>query len=261
MTYLHKNSVSLASPLHDPDARLLELLKVCGEDLLQQYGGNAVVSISPSTSPQIVSLLREQQFITVRQRENAAKNIGNNYLNALRFSFTLKTKYVHLIDFDRALHWISRFPRELRDVLNIFLTCQDFISFVRTKRAFETHPNIQRSTEAVINAIASEVAGVDIDIMSGSFGFDKHLAKKIISEVKQKDYGIYAEFLRVALKNKSLISTIEVEGLEWETPDQFKDEIRQKGYTGWLQEFESLAQWGKRIDLVEDSAGILTKTT
>lgn len=256
---LYRSSVCLASPLHDPDGRLLELLQAHGQKLLQRYKGNAVVSVSPATAPDVIALLKSQQFTIQMQRKDSSVLLGNNYLNALKLALPTKAHYIHLIDFDRALHWMHRFPRELRDVLDIFPSCQGFISFVRTKRAFETHPQTQRSTENVVNAIASEVAGVDVDIMSGSFGFEAKLAKKMVEEVKQKDYGIYAEFLRVAIKHKSLISTIEVEGLEWETPDQFQNEIRAKGYTEWLQEFESLAQWGRRIELVENSAHVLIK--
>lgn len=249
----------LASPLHDPEGRLLELLAAKGEALLKLYKGNVAVSVSPTTSPDIIALLKQQGFLVSIQRKDAAVMLGNNYLNAIKLALSTDAQFVHLVDFDRALHWVKRFPRELRDVLEIFPSCQAFVSFVRTKRAFQTHPNIQRSTEHIVNAIASEVAGVDVDIMSGSFGFENSLAKKILQEVKQKDYGIYAEFLRIAVKHHSLISTIEVEGLEWETPDQFKDEIREQGYVEWLEQFESLAQWGKRVKLVENSAGVLIK--
>lgn len=250
------NAICLASPFHDPDARLLEFIQENGEKLLQRYNGNAVISVSPTTSPKIISLLRSQQFTVQIQRKDSVKLIGNNYLSSIKLALPTKTRYIHLVDFDRALHWIKRFPRELRDIIEIFPSCQGFISFVRTKRAFETHPFIQRATEQVVNSIAAEVAGVDVDIMSGSYGFENLLAKKILTDVKQKDYGIYAEFLRIAIKHHSLISTIEVEGLEWETPDQFQREIRQKGYMEWLQEFESLAQWGRRVELVKESTDV-----
>jgi len=251
--------VCLASPLHDPEGRLLELLAEKGEALLKLYKKNGAVSLSSTTSPEIIALLKKQGFITSVQRKDLSMPLGNNYLSAMKLALSTNAQFIHVVDFDRALHWMKRFPRELRDVQALLPSCQEFTSFVRTKRAFETHPNIQRSTEQIVNSIASEVAGVDVDIMSGSFGFERSLAKNVITEVKQKDHGIYAEFLRIAIKHKVLISTIEVEGLEWETPDQFQNEIRQKGYAEWLQQFESLAQWGKRVKLVEDSADVLIK--
>ena len=59
-------------------------------------------------------------------------------------------------------------------------------------------------------------------------------------------------------KNKVQINTMEVEGLEWETPDQFKDKIEQEGYSAWLNNFESLPEWEKRVKLIEDSTDVLT---
>ena len=47
-------------------------------------------------------------------------------------------------------------------------------------------------------------------------------------------------------------------GLEWETPDQFKDKIEQEGYSAWLNEFESLPEWQRRLKLIEDSTNVLT---
>lgn len=251
------SSVCLASPFHDPEGRFLDLIKENGKKLLQLYQGKAVISVSPTTSPSVISLLNSLQFTIKMQRKNSEVLIGNNYLNAIEIAINTKTRYVHLVDFDRALHWIKRFPRELRDVLDIFPSCQGYTSFIRTKRAFETHPQTQRSTENVINIIASEAAGVDIDIMSGSYGFGANLAKKIIQEARRKDFGIYAEFLLIAIKHHFLISTIDVGGLEWETPDQFQREIRRESYSAWLKHFQSLSEWQKRINLLEESAEVL----
>jgi hypothetical protein len=183
--------------------------------------------------------------------------VGANYLAVLKMATKSSNEHIHLLDFDRALHWVKRFPRELRDVIAILPTYKGYVSFVRTSRAFKSHPQTQKATEKIINIIASEVAGITIDIMSGSFGFQKSLAQKIIKEAKRRDYGIYAETLLIALRYRYLIATIEVEGLEWETPDQFKKNIQQEGYAAWLHEFESLPEWKKRVTLLEHSTDVL----
>ncbi len=252
------SSVFFASPLHDPEGRLTEMLKEYGPKLLRIYAGNAVVSVSPTTSPGIISILKSQRFIVNMQSEKTSSLIGNNYLHAIKTALYNNAQTVHQVDFDRALHWVKRFPRELRDIVEILHTHNGLTSFVRTSRSFETHPQVQRATESVVNAIASEAAGIDVDIMSGSFGFENKLAQKILQEAQHKDFGIYANFLRIAIKNKFLISTIEVEGLEWETPDQFQDSIRKEGYLAWLQEFESLPEWKKRVALIDKSTDVLT---
>lgn len=253
----YQSSVCLASPFHDPEGKLLELLQEQGGALLKLYKGNAFISISAKTNPAIISLLQKQGFHIRKQTKTENPSVGANYLAVLRMVTKTSNKHIHLVDFDRALHWTKRFPRELRDAIEILPSYNGYVSFVRTPRAFQSHPQTQRTTETIINTIASEVAGVTVDIMSGSFGFHKTLAQKIIKEAKRKDYGIYAETLLIALRHRYLIATIEVEGLEWETPDQFKENIQQEGYTAWLHEFESLPEWKKRVSLLEKSAEVL----
>ena len=65
--------------------------------------------------------------------------------------------------------------------------------------------------------------------------------------------------MKTTLKNNITINTIEVEGLEWETPDQYKDKIDKEGYSQWLSEFESLPEWEKRVKLIEKSTEVLTE--
>ncbi len=249
--------VSLASPLHDPEGRLLPIISAYGGKLLKLYGGNAAISITPKTLPETTSKLNAQGFTTIMQDEKSGLDLGSNYRLAVKTALTKSSTHIHLVDFDRALHWTQRFHNELRDIIDYIPSYDGFISFMRTRRAFETHPQIQRVPEITINAIASEVAKTDVDIMSGAFAFDAKLAKEIVSQSKRKDYGIYAEFLSIALKNKAKINTMEVEGLEWETPDQFKDKIEKEGYSAWLSEFESLPEWEKRVKLIEDSSEVL----
>jgi hypothetical protein len=251
------SKVFLASPLHDPDGKLIPLVNESAGKLIRLYGKNAVISASNKTKKELIDKLSALGFKVVIQTEATGFDLGSNYRYAMKSALSGGADYVHLVDFDRALHWARRFPNELRDVISYFPSYVGYISFARTRRAFETHPLIQRAPEITINAIASEVAKCQVDIMSGAFGFDKNLAGKIVEQSKRTDYGIYAEFLTLSLKNKAEINVMEVEGLEWETPDQFKDRIEKEGYTAWLSEFESLSEWEKRIRLIEDSADVL----
>lgn len=191
------------------------MLQENGEKLLELYKGHTAISVSAATSLSVYNLLKVQGF-TIRKQSSLEKlHIGNNYISALRMASRTQCSVVHLIDFDRALHWIKRFPRELRDVVKMLPNYQGYVSFVRTNRSFQSHPQVQLSTETVANTIA--------------------------------------------LEHKYFISTIEVEGLELETPDQYQKEITQSGYTAWLHEFESLPEWKKRVALLEKSTKVLIK--
>jgi len=247
----------LVSPLYDPDARLAKQVLNVGKKLFSIYSGKIFVSISHNTSEDTEGALREAGIPFSVTAESIS--LGQNYRRAIKGGLRLNPTHIHFVDFDRALHWVERFSEELLKVDKEIEKRRGLVSFVRTRRAFESHPLIQRTTETAVNAIATEIAGIDVDIMSGSFGFDKKTAETIIGKSKRDDFGIYAEFLQIALKHKIKITTIEVEGLEWETPDQFREKIEKEGYLAWLNEFESLPEWKKRVKLIEESAAVLTK--
>jgi len=43
---------------------------------------------------------------------------------------------------------------------------------------------------------------------------------------------------------------MEIDGLEWETPDRYKEEIKAKGHEKWLHEFQTPQEWERRIELL-----------
>lgn len=249
--------VCFVSPLHDPHGRLEKMLSDHGKKLVQIYGNVTRISVSSDTSSKIIKLLKKCSLTYDIKPEISGKGVGGNIRHALQMGIKTGSSHLHLVDFDRALHWVSRFPEELLSVSGQIPQASGYISLVRNKQAFETHPLAQRQTESVTNTLAAKVAGVDVDIMSGSFAVDRELAAAIVRDVVGSDYGVYAEILQTALRYQVDINTMEVSGLEWETPDQFTKEIEKMGYASWLSEFESLFEWRKRISLVEDSARVL----
>jgi hypothetical protein len=138
-------------------------------------------------------------------------------------------------------------------------TSEGFTVFNRSQRAFETHPLTQRETEVIGNSIASEMIGKSIDLFSGGCGMEKGVAQILAKEISEKDFGYHGEILAISLKHSFKINTIEVEGLEWETPDAYRGEINKVGYTQWLNNFQSLEEWEKRLTLAFE-AGQAIKT-
>lgn len=225
------------------------------------YEDQIAVSVSEVTASRDINALLSLGIRLHAQRENSGVHIGNNYRLALKKSMEFNSPAIHMLDFDRALHWIKRFPKELAEVRKELVTTPGLVLYARTKRAFETHPNIQKLSENTVNAIASEIAGRDVDIMSGSMGMDRETAKVILEKSRCNDYGVYAEFLKIALDHNIPITMVEVEGLEWETPDQYTKEIEKTGYIQWLDEFESLSEWEKRVRLIDDSKDMLISSS
>jgi len=247
--------VSLASPLHDPKGLIVPILKKNGTKLKEIYSSNIAVNVTSETSEEAKKLLAELKFNTQISEEGS---IGKDYRNAIALALTLNTSFIHLLDFDRALHWAENFFDELKKVEEQIVNYSGYVCFVRSKKAFETHPITQRSTETVVNAIASEVAGLGVDIMSGSLGMERRLAEFVVKESKRDDFGFYAEPLIIAKKHEFKIHTIEVDGLEWETPDQYKEQIEKYGYSGWLTRFQSLTEWEKRVKLLDETTQVLS---
>jgi len=251
------NQVCLVSPLHDPEGRITEIFKKYSSELLRLYNGYVAINITETTSPETLEAIKKTKIKFSIQDKKNVKNIGDNYKKALSLGFGFPSSHFHLMDFDRALHWAKRFPKELKKVIEKMPSYEGLLSFIRTTQAFESHPFIQRSTEIVTNALASKVVGFDVDIMSGSFGLDKNLANLVLKNSKENGVGIYAEILKIAIRNEIPIKTIIVEGLEWETPDQYQNEIEKDGYITWLEKFESLTEWKRRASLIEESTKVL----
>jgi len=252
--------VCLVSPLHDPEGRLSGMIKKHGKKLKSLYYGYVYVKITRETHPDTLKALNTVKIQYSKQTSKSGyTSIGRSYREAIMMGIKTKTRHIHLCDFDRALHWIESFPNELRDIVELLPSNYGLTWIGRTNRAFNTHPKTQQHTEAIVNEIASSKAGLDIDIMSGSFAMDLDTAKTLLKSTKRNDFSLYAEFVMAALKRGIPMYSIVADGLEWETPDQFRDKIRREGYQDWLDEFMSLPEWKRRVELLERNSDVLTE--
>ncbi len=251
--------VTLASPLHDPEARLADSIRKHGKKIKTFYFGFVVVRATQDLHTDTKKALESCKIeYSLETKKSEYINMGRTYRGAMQMGIKLNTRSIHVCDFDRILHWIKSFPNELRDVIKLIPSNYGLTWIGRTERAFETHPRTQRKTESIVNTIASEKAEQDLDIMSGSFAMDINTAKLLLKNTKRNDYSFYSEFLVYALKKKIPVGSILTEGLEWETPDQYKDKIQKEGYQDWLDEFMSLPEWKRRIELLERNSDALT---
>jgi hypothetical protein len=65
------------------------------------------------------------------------------------------------------------------------------------------------------------------------------LAKKLLKTQTKSIYGFYCEWPITLWRHAENPAYVEVEGLEWETPDRYQEEIKKKGYERWLREFQT----------------------
>lgn len=250
--------IGLVSPLHDPEARLAKAIRTYGKNLKTIYFGAIIVKVTKNTHTETLKALASANILYSKQTTvGNYVAMGKTYKQAVNLGLKMNTRHIHVCDFDRILHWVKVFPNELRDVVKLLPSNTGITWIGRTKRAFETHPKTQKETEEIVNALASKVAGIEVDIMSGSFSMDNDSARKILKKSTRNDYSFFAEFLSIAKRSGIQINTLMTEGLEWETPDQYIDKIRKEGYSDWLDEFMSLPEWKRRIELMEKNTEIL----
>jgi len=158
--------------------------------------------------------------------------------------------YVHIEDFDSALHWAWRWPSEL-DLVHTILHNYDFTLLGRTARAIATIPDAQRLTEGVINAMFAACAGggggmanwwagphdsAHMDICTGAWGFSRQGIEAVAARAQVMSIGFHAEWPLIARDTPDLrCAYLPTEGLEYETADRFAPEIvAAGGYDAWV---------------------------
>ncbi len=253
MATLSKENIILASTYHDPSFRLRILASTC-LDFIKKHFKKVVISYTPMTSPKAIAFLEEKGFIT---RQSPSTTQVDTYNAALELALNLDqdihfTK-IFYSDFDRLIHWIVNYPEELKKVL-LESSKTDFLHLGRSPRAFDTHPKTQKMTEVIINELCSNVLELKekLDLLSACFIITKSLAKGLLHVLNHTPSGIYYTWPLYLWKHGMHPKYLEVEGLEWETPDQYQPEISREGYENWVRGFQSFEQWNKRVQFISE---------
>jgi hypothetical protein len=247
--------VVLASTLHDPENRLNEVVIKYGP-LIRQLFPTSCVSVTPLTSPSIIETLENLDFHPSR----GSNNVCDTYMQAFQQALHHNPDLVFYCDFDRLLHWARTYPDELTKTVNADVD-HDFLLVGRTARAFTTHPKTQIMTEAIANQIASKASGFPRtrDIISACWRLEPRLVGQLLHLPIDNTYGFYCEWPIVAWRQARNPRYLEVEGLEWETPDRYSQEIKDKGYTRWFHEFQTPDEWERRVAILRDAIHSISK--
>jgi len=175
--------------------------------------------------------------------------IGRVRRRALRAGLEAGTHHLQMCDFDRALHWVAHYPRELEAVL-AEITRYDLLVLGRTERAWATHPPYQADTEPLFNKVFALVTGLPWDVGAGSRGFSRRGAEKLLELSQEATIGIDAEWPLLLLGRDGLtVGFRACEGLEFETADRFGAEIEAAGgYDAWEDKMSAdPARWAYRL--------------
>lgn len=245
----------LVSTLHDLENRLDDMITRYGKVIRDTFESSYVV-VTPTTHRNIVNILKNLRFKTL----TGPKSIPDTYRKALEKAITKNTSKIFYCDFDRLLHWAKTYPNEMKKIPNLSPD-NDFLLIGRTSRALLTHPKTQTMTESIANHVASKLLRFEDtrDIISACWRLTPRIAKRLLQLTTENTYGFYCEWPIIAQKISKNPEYIEVEGLEWETPDRYQKEIEEESYKKWLQKFQTLDEWKRRMKILTDIIESISK--
>ena len=240
--------LTFTSTIHDPENRLGYLIEEVGESLRNLFD-SATVAYTPRTHPDIIKLLVKNRY----RVNKAGDSVISTYQSALKQTLDHGPNSIFYSDLDRALHWMKSYPAEFKQIAQSPPN-HDFVLIGRTKRAFDTHPETQTLTEGIGNVVASKVLRFKKtgDILGTTWILTPQQVKMILEHKPMSEFGFYTEWPMKLWRSARNPLYIEREGLEWETPDRYQDEIKNQGLETWKQSFQTVNEWKRRTNMLKD---------
>ncbi|MDQ6603517.1 MAG: hypothetical protein M3Z19_12410 [Chloroflexota bacterium] len=258
--------VVLLGAVHDPEGRIAALLPA-DLPLLQHHYARIVAICGMATLPSTVTALQRYGVTVISGTDIPIPINARPYALGVMASHA-EWEYVHLCDFDSALHWARCWPNEL-DVVNATIAAHDFLLLGRTARAMASLPEAQRETERLINLLfAHTTGGLDpwrlgnepdtlIDICTGAWGFSQRGIAALHARAHVTDIGFHAEWPLIARDTPGLrCAYLPCEGLEYETADRYGDQIAAAGgIEAWhARQNADIRHWQQRIAYITQIA-------
>jgi hypothetical protein len=227
--------LALTVTVHQPDERLAAMIEANLPALSARYAALAA-NCSRETHPTILDLLRANGALVWVRQEPAGgiQTIGQVRRETIRAGLEADTPHMQMCDFDRAIHWVAHYPREL-DAVIAEIPAYDLLVLGRTERAWATHPAYQAETEPLFNRVFALVTGLVWDVGAGSRGLSRRAVEKLLEVSSEPSVGTDAEWPLLLLNQDGfLVGHRQCEGLEFETADRFGPEIEAAGgYQAW----------------------------
>jgi hypothetical protein len=244
--------VALAITYHDPQGRLCEQIRRVLPTLVEVFEGLAIRA-SHTANARALSLFTDAGALAKRaltERLNEAPKLGAARREAVALALELDTPFVLYCDGDRVLHWAERYPRELARVV-ARLHENDLTVLGRTERALHSHPRAQRDTEAIVNHVFQVISGYDWDVMAAARGLSRPASEAILDRCFDEEISTDVSWpLCLRSLGGFSLGYVATEGLEFETPARYREEIMAVGgYDAWLARRDAdPKRWLHRLD-------------
>ena len=248
-------NVALAITYHDPQGRLCEQIRLVLPTLVEVFAGLAIRA-SYAANARALSLFTDAGAVVKRapaERLNEAPKLGAARREAVALALELDTPFVLYCDGDRVLHWAEWYPGELAQVV-ARLPENDLTVLGRTERAFHSHPRAQRDTEAIVNHVFQIISGYGWDVMAAARGLSRSAGEAILDRCFDEEISTDVSWpLCLHALGSFSLGYIATEGLEFETPARYKEEIMAVGgYNAWLERRDADPnRWLHRLDFAQ----------
>lgn len=235
-------TISLASAFH-PRGEIPRLQKLLPQ--LRDVYTSICVSVPPTAHADDIRALEKLNIAVVVTRD-----WSHGRHASLQLALESSATHIHYTDLDRLLRWVETRPDEWRATVARAQEC-DCLMIGRTERAYATHPRALIETEAISNLVGSFLLNVIdagtrrhgdavtnspyhrvippprqiADLSAGSKGFSRRAAGFLIAHSPPgRALGMDAEWIVLLHRAGFAIDYVEVDGLDWESADQFAEQ-------------------------------------
>jgi len=244
-----RGGIALAATLHDPPGALRDDVARWLPRLARLYA-RVQVACSPPTDRGLRTLLAAHGADAGVPASNTR---GPLYRLAIRRALAGDVARVHYLDFDRALHWIQRRPAELAGML-ARARRHDALLVGRTPCAHASHHEALVATEDVAAAAFASRLGLRrrVDFLVPSFVLTRALATRLLARSRAPESTMYGEWVALLAALDTPLAYVECDGLDWETPDRHRAEVRRVGRAAWRRTMSTPAEWTMRRAMVRE---------
>lgn len=237
--------ILLSSTLHDPKGVFLEHLKPVSEVILGAYRG-WVINVTSVTDSRIKAEIQKFHGRDLYLTEAGSvpplvpDKIENDHLYLLsetvKIARDLGIRKVQYTDGDRIIVAAKYFPRDLYETARVTSGVigenMSYLNLRRSPEDYFTHPAPLVQTELEFNRLYSMVFGGPIDISSTAHVMSMDVLESVVVKSPQMESISFPQpkWLIIAQGMGVRIASMETHHiLTFETPEQFKREVRKEG--------------------------------
>ncbi len=240
-------TVTLAAT-YDPRGEINRLRRFY--PLMQAVYSDIIITLPPHATAEDVNVIKSLPDADVFVNSDWT----HGRYRVLQRSLEKSGSHVHYVDLDRLLRWIEGHESEWRQTVDAVQQA-DCLVIGRTAWAWETHPQALQQTEKIPNRLFSSLLEQELDLSSGSKGFSREVITLIVANTTVgRSLGTDAEWVILPKRGGYALTTVLVDGLEWETADRYRDEAADvETQKSLADEYDTDAEnWEMRVRVAQE---------